>query len=71
MTKENRKDYQTADKCHMYNELWDTEDVWVRGHCHVTGKSKVSAHKSCDLNFRVTFNLFVVFHNHGVYDSHL
>ena len=45
-------------------------DVKVRDHCHVTGKYRGSAHQDCNLNFKLTNKIPVVFHNLKGYDSH-
>ena len=43
----------------------------VRDHCHITGRYRGSAHQSCNLNFKVTKKIPVVFHNLRGYDGHL
>ena len=46
------------------------ENVRVRDHCHITGKYRGSAHQVCNLNFKLTNKIPVVFHNLKGYDSH-
>ena len=46
------------------------KNVKVRDHCHVTGKYRGAAHASCNLNFKLTDKIPVVFHNLKGYDSH-
>ena len=43
----------------------------VRDHSHVTGRYRGSAPQSCNLNFKVTKKIPVVFHNLRGYDGHL
>ena len=43
----------------------------MRDHCHVTGKCRGSAHTNCDLSYRLTNKIYVIFHNLRGYDSHL
>ena len=37
----------------------------------MTGKYEGSAHKDCNINFRLNKKILVIFHNLRVYDSHL
>ena len=47
------------------------KDIKVRDHCHITGFYRGSAHQDCNLNFRLTDKIPVIFHNLRGYDSHL
>ena len=40
-------------------------------HCHVTGKYRGSAHTDCNLSYRLTNKIYVIFRNLRGYDSHL
>ena len=42
----------------------------VRDHCHITGKYRGAAHVKCNLNFKITDKIPVIFHNLRGYDSH-
>ena len=52
------------------NDYIDT-DVKVRGHCHITGKYRGSAHRDCNINVKLNYKSPAVFHNLKNYDSHL
>ena len=51
--------------------MFDVSDNKVRDNCHVTGKYRGAAHWSCNVNFKVTKKVPVIFHNLEGYDSHL
>ena len=51
--------------------LFDNCEDKVRDHCHLTGKFRGAAHKSCNLNFKLTKKVPVMFHNLRAYGSHL
>ena len=70
MTDEDKESFQRAEECHICKTPYNTDDVRVRDHCHVTGKYRGSAHKDCNLNFKLTDKIPVVFHNLKGYDSH-
>ena len=46
-------------------------DAPVRDHCQVTGKYRGSAHANCNLSYRLTHKIYIIFHNLRGYDSHL
>ena len=70
MTKDNEKEFQKADKCHICDKKYNETDVRVRDHCHITGQYRGSAHQDCNLNFQITDKIPVIFHNLRGYDSH-
>ncbi|XP_068671057.1 uncharacterized protein [Montipora foliosa] len=70
MTKDDEEKFQKADKCHICEKKYNITDVRVRDHCHITGKYRGSAHQDCNLNFRITDKIPVIFHNLRGYDSH-
>ena len=70
MTKDDEEKFQKADKCHICEKEYNKTDVRVRDHCHVTGQYRGSAHQDCNLNFRITDKIPVIFHNLRGYDSH-
>ena len=43
----------------------------MRDHCPVTGKYRGSAHTDCNLSYRLTNTIYVIFYNLRGYDSHL
>ncbi|XP_057292540.1 uncharacterized protein LOC130621248 [Hydractinia symbiolongicarpus] len=46
-------------------------DMRVADHCHYTGKFHGAAHRSCNLRYKVSKYIPIVFHNLSGYDAHL
>ena len=69
-TKEDEVKFKKADSCYICNKKYNETDIRVRDHCHITGKYRGSAHQDCNLNFRLTDKIQVIFHNLRSYDSH-
>ena len=53
------------------NKEYKKGDAPVRDHCHITGKYRESAHANCNLSYRLTHKIYVIFHSLRGYDSHL
>ena len=46
MTKEYNEDFKSSAKCWISNKNYVDNDAKARDHCHVTGRSRGSAHMS-------------------------
>ena len=71
MNKEDNEDFKNSTKCRICDNDYIDNDVKVRDHCYITGKSRVSAHRDCDINLKLNHKISIVFHNLKNYDSHL
>ena len=71
MTEEKENLFQKSNSCGICKKLIDNDEEKVRDHCHVTGKFRGAAHKSCNLNLKLTKKVPVIFHNLKNFDSHL
>lgn len=57
MIKENERHF----RCQTCTKLYSEEDIRVRGHCHITGKYRNSAHQICNLDYRLTKRYLLFF----------
>ena len=62
---------QQSNSCWICEKRIDTDKEKVRDNCHVTGKFRGAAHRSCNINLQLTKKVPVIFHNLRGYDSHL
>ena len=70
LTKVDERNFKNADKCYICNKKYSATDIHVRDHCHITGKCRGSAHQDCNINYRLTDKIPVIFRNLRGYDSH-
>ena len=64
--------FSRVESCHFCSEPLDADRV--RGHCHIVGNYRGTAHNACNLNYRIgptRWKLPVILHNLRGYDSHL
>ena len=71
MTKKDNEDFENSTKCWIFDNDYIDGDVKVRDYCSITGKSRGSAHRDCNINLKLNHKIPVIFHNLKYYDSHL
>ena len=64
-----QNEFNKSKICHICNGKLSNKDK-VRDHCHITGEYRGAAHKVCNLQFRISTKVPVIFHNLRGYDSH-
>ena len=58
-----KKEFSTDDNDKKYNK--------VKDHCHYNGKYKGAAHNICNLRYKTSKEIPVIFHNGSKYEYHL
>ena len=72
-TKEEQKNHNKQKVCYICKEGFNTDDSdkkyhEVKDHCHYTGKYGGAAHYICNLRYKTSKAIPVVFHNGSIYD---
>ena len=70
LTREEWEKFNSATHCHICEKPFVSDDTRVRDHCHLTGRYRGPAHSNCNLNYKDSFCIPIVFHNLSGYDSH-
>ena len=71
LTKKQWKKYMRSTKCHFCYKPFTQTNLKVRDHCHYTGLYRGPAHSLCNLRYKISSYIPVVFHNLSGYDTHL
>ena len=61
MTEEDENLFQKSNNCWICKPFISNDEDKVRDCCHVTGKFRGVAHESCNLNFKLTKKVPVIF----------
>ena len=69
LTNEEKESYENQQICHICKKEFSNDNK-VRDLCHYTGKYRGAAHSNCNLNYKISKEIPVVFHNGSTYDYH-
>ncbi|KYN22673.1 hypothetical protein ALC57_04921, partial [Trachymyrmex cornetzi] len=69
-TRDDWEKFNSVSHCHVCEKPFIPDDTWVRDHCHLTGRYRGPANSNCNLNYRESRCIPVVFHNLSGYDDH-
>ena len=70
LTLKQKQDFKAAKVTHICEKSFESVDIKHRDHCHFTGKYSGLAHQSCNVNYKDSHVIPVVFQNSFDYDSH-
>jgi len=70
LSKQQWEAYCNATRCHICEKPFAPDDTRVRNHCHLIGRYRGPAHSNCNLNYKNSFYIPIVFHNLSGYDVH-
>ncbi|EZA49525.1 hypothetical protein X777_12263 [Ooceraea biroi] len=70
LTLDEYEKFNSATHCHMCEKPFASDDTRIRHHCHLTGRYRGPAHANCNLNYKDSHTIPIVFHNLSGYDAH-
>ena len=71
MSKSDWDDFLNSKICHICKKEVKVTDLRVRDHDHVTSRYRGLAHAHCNIRYKLSKKIPVVFHNLKNYDSHI
>ncbi|KYN50341.1 hypothetical protein ALC62_14060, partial [Cyphomyrmex costatus] len=69
-TQDDWRKFNSATHCHVCEKPFAKDDKRARDHCHLTGRYRGPGHTNCNLNYKDSRCIPVVFHNLTGYDAH-
>ena len=70
LTDEENKPYENQKRCSICKKCFTKNNKKVKDHFHFTGKHREAAHSKCNMNYKISKYISVVFHNSSTYDYH-
>ncbi|XP_071578601.1 uncharacterized protein [Temnothorax nylanderi] len=70
LTRDEWETFHSAAQCHICEKPFAPNDNRVRDYCHLTGRHRGPAHSTCNLNYKDSHFIPVIFHNLSGYDAH-
>ncbi|XP_071579828.1 uncharacterized protein [Temnothorax nylanderi] len=70
LTRDEWETFRSVAQCHICEKPFAPDDNRVRDHCHLTGRYRGPAHSTCNLNYKDSHFIPVIFHNLSGYDAH-
>jgi len=70
LSSEQWETFRSAMQCHVCKKPFVSDDTRVCDHCHLTGRYRDPAHLNCNLNYKNSYYIPVIFHNLSGHDAH-
>ncbi|XP_026830160.1 uncharacterized protein LOC113563142 [Ooceraea biroi] len=70
LTRDERENFNSAIHYHICEKPFAPDDTRIRDHCHLTGRYRGPAYMNCNLNYKDSYTIPIVFHNLSGYDAH-
>ena len=75
LTKQEKRAHRIQRRCYICKKMFSTDDnnkqyKKVRDYCHYIGKNRGAAHDICNLRYKKSKEIPLVFHNGSRYDYH-
>ena len=71
LIKKQWKKCKWSTKCHICYKPFTQTNLKIRDNCHYTGLYRGPAHSLCNLRYKISSYIPVMFHNLSGYDAHL
>ena len=71
LTDKENKSYENQKRCYIWKTRLTKDNKKVRDHCHFIGKYRGAAHNKCNMNYKITKDIPVIFHSSSTYAYHL
>ncbi|XP_077270952.1 uncharacterized protein LOC143902124 [Temnothorax americanus] len=70
LTQDEWETFHSAAQCHICEKPFAPNDNRVRDHCHLIGRYRGPTHSTCNLNYKDSHFIPVIFYNLSGYDAH-
>ena len=70
LSKQQWEAYRSTTRCYICEKLFASDDTRIRDHCHPTRRYRGPTHSNCNLNYKNSLYIPIVFYNLSGYDAH-
>ena len=68
LTDEEKESHENQKFCYICKKRFTDDNKKVKDHCHFTGKYRGAANNNCNMNYKKSKYIPIVFHNGSTYD---